>query len=236
MLKNLCVILSLTVLFRTDASPVKSSYEDLDSILDYGDLYQIEEEDLEDFSKLFNTADDASKSAANSKTKTNVNTSGYKKKKTANKGIQSNHDIKDLKKFYKLAGVHDQGAFDDNDEYLQGDAVAVGALGMTVNENKTYKKGSKTRGFHRVHHKDEYKKDREFYEDDNTSGSTKKFGGNGLGFIGKAGGSINRGHFHHDRQKGIYGKQGYLDQGSLSKDLKGYSDLQGFDGSFSSSA
>lgn len=231
---KLAVALSLAVLsILIDASPVNLIYEDLDSDFNYDDEFGVEEEDLDDFGKILDAADDISKNAADSKAKTNVKTSGFKKKKTGNKGVQSKHDIEDLKKFYKLAGAHDRGLNIDDDVFAKVGAVAAGVVGESANESKKYRKGSKTRGFHRVHHKDEYKKDQEFYEDDNRSGEVKKFGGAGIGAYGKAGVGRHREHFHHDREKGIFGKQGFLDKGTASKEFKGYSDFTGLDGSFS---
>lgn len=222
MQKKLIIILTLTLIsISIHASPTKLAFDSAS--------YDVEEEDLDDFGKLIDFADFESK---NDNDKAKVNTSGFKKKKTANKGLQGKYNVKDLKKFYKLAGAHDQRDFNDDDIYGEKEALAAAALGLSVNQRNKFRKGSKTRGFHRVHHKDEYKKDKEFYEDSEKSGDVKRFGGGVIGFIDDAGVKYHKGHHHDDKQKGIYGKQGYLGEGSFDKEYKGYIDTSGFDGSF----
>ncbi|GBP83054.1 hypothetical protein EVAR_31854_1 [Eumeta japonica] len=235
MLKISLLTLSLTLIaIWVESSPIKLIFEDLDTDLTSSeDLYDVEEEDLDEFSKLLDDADE--KSSSNSKAGSKVNTKGYKKKDTVNKGVQNKHNIQDLKKFFKLAGAKDRGSYDDGDVYAVSDALAANVAGTKADETRKYKKGSKTRGFHRIHHKDEYKKDRVFYEDDQTQGSIKKVDGTGVALRTAAGAGVHKGYFQHDRQEGAYGKQGYFDKGFLDKEFKGFSDAQGFDGSFSSS-
>lgn len=235
MQKKICFVLTLTVAYLAESSPVNLGTLEFDNLdADISELgYEVDEEDLDDYSKLLDNADDASKTkSAKDSAKTDVKTSGYKKKNTENNGVKSKHNIGDLKKFFKAAGVHDQGSYDDADVYALAQGLAAAAVGTDGKESRTYKKGTKTRGFHRVHHKDEYKKDQEFYEDDETKGTINKVGAKAIGFKIGAGAGFDKGHFHHDRQKGIYGKQGYSDKGFLDKQFSGFSDSQGFDGSF----
>lgn len=240
MQKQLCFALSMTLLCSlANSSPVSLDtleFDNLDSDLDQL-AYEVEEEDLDDFAKLLDNAEDTTKSlSANNKSKTTVNTSGFKKKNTNNKGSNNKHDIQNLKKFYKTAGIHDQGTYDDDDLYAVVEGVAAQATGVKGSEDRKYRKGTKTRGFHRVHHKDEYKKDKVFYEDDETKGTLKKVGAKGLGFKILGGAGFNKGHFHHDHQKGIYGREGIADKGFANRNFKDYSDSQGFDGSFNSAS
>ncbi|CAD0204928.1 unnamed protein product [Chrysodeixis includens] len=236
MQKKICLILTLAIVYLVESSPVNLGTLEFDNLdTDLSNLkYEVEEEDLDDYSKLLDDADEAAKTnnEDSAKTKTSAKTSGFKKKNTENKGVKSKHNIADLKKFFKTAGVHDQGAYDDDDIYALAEGIAASAVGADGKETRTYKKGTKTRGFHRVHHKDEYKKDQEFYEDDETNGTVNKIGAKALGIKIGAGAGFQKGHFHHDRQKGIYGGQGYSDKGFLDKQIAGYSDSQGFDASF----
>lgn len=232
MQKNLCLLVTLAVYWRVEAASVGLGSLEFDKLdTDLADLkYEVEEEDLDDFSKLLDEADNTS--GGISQAKTNVDTSGYKKKSASNKGSKSTHNIGDLNKFYKTAGVHDQGANDDDEVYAHVEGYTGTAVGMKGNEDKKYRKGSKTRGFHTVHHKDEYKKDKVFYEDDETSGVLNKVAAKGVGYKLKAGEGFNKGHFHHDRQKGVFGKRGYSDKGFSDKQFSDYAGSQGFDGSF----
>lgn len=233
MQKKMCLLLSVTV-WLAESAPAGLGSLEFDKLdTDLKDLkYEVEEEDLDDFSKLLDEAgNDAS--TEDKQAKTNVKTSGFKKKDASNKGSKSKHNIEDLKKFYKTAGVHDRGAYDDDEAYALAEAFAGTAVGVKGNEDRKYRKGTKTRGFHRVHHKDEYKKDKAFYEDDETSGAINKVGAKGFGRKLGAGARFDKGHFHHDRLKGIFGKQGYSDNGFADKEFNEFSDSQGFDGTFS---
>ncbi|XP_052756482.1 uncharacterized protein LOC128201959 [Galleria mellonella] len=233
MQKKLYLALSLAIFCCwTESSPVNLGTLEFDN-LDTGlsNLkYEVEEEDLDDFSKLLDEADNSKN--VNDKSKSNVKTNGFKKKNTANIGVKGNHNVQDLKKFYKAARAHDEGDYDDDDVYAIAEALAGESIGVKGNENRKYRKGTKTRGFHRVHHKDEYKKDKEFYEDDETNGTIKKVGGKAIGYKIGTGAGLHKGHFHHDRRKGIYGKKGYADKGFFDKEFSGFSDSQGFEGSF----
>ncbi|KAJ0172100.1 hypothetical protein K1T71_012073 [Dendrolimus kikuchii] len=233
MQKKLLLVLSLIVHW-CDSVPAglgSLKYDKLDT--DLSDLkYEVEEEDLDDYSKLMDESANIS-SNTNDDSKIKVKNSGFKKKNTESAGVQAKHNVGDLKKFFKSAGVHDQGTYNDDDIYGIAKGIIGAVLGTNGNETRKYRKGSKSRGFHRVQHKDEYEKDKLFYEDDETKGEVKKVGGKVLGFKIGAGAGFNKGHFLHDHQKGIYGKQGYLDEGFLDKQFKDFTDSQGFDGSFS---
>lgn len=237
MQKKFCFVLSITLVnYWAESSPAGLGTLEFDKLdTDIADLsYEVEEEDLDDIGKLLDYTDESYEdNSAKDKTKTSVKTSGFKKKNKANKGLKTKHDIQDLKKLFKTAGVHDQGSFDDDEAYAIAEGAAEQAVGIKGNEDRTYRKGTKTRGFHREHHKDEYKKDKVFYEDDETKGTIKKIGAKGVGFRIGAGAEFDTGHFHHDRQKRLHGKQGYADKGFSEKQFKGYSNSQGFDGIFS---
>lgn len=229
MQKNLCLLLTLTVYWSVDSAPTGLGSLEFDNLdTDLADLkYEVEEEDLDDFSRLLDEAD------TENDEKANVKTSGYKKKAASSKGSTNKHNVQDIKKFRKTAGLHDRGAYDDNEAYAQAEGFAGTAVGVKANEDRKYRKGTKTRGFHRVHHKDEYKKDKVFYEDDIANGAIDKVGAKGHGYKIKAGSGFNKGHFHHDRLKGIVGKSGYSDKGVSDKEFSGYANSQGFDGLFS---
>ncbi|CAH0402409.1 unnamed protein product [Chilo suppressalis] len=233
--KKLCFILSLTVLrYWTEASPVNLGTLEFDRLdTDLDDLkYEVEEEDLDDLTKYLD--DRAEINGNEDKSKTKLKASGFRKNDKTNKGLKSKHNILDLKKLFQIIGAKDQGSFSDDEIFAAAEGLAAEAVGAKGKEERKFKKGTKTRGFHRVHHKDEYKKDKEFYEDDETTGSIKKVGGKAVGY--KIGGGIgfDKGHFHHDRQKGIFGKQGYLDKGFINKEYSDFSDDQGYEGSYNS--
>ncbi|XP_041983214.1 uncharacterized protein LOC121736192 [Aricia agestis] len=188
---------------------------DLDSDSDLGDLsYSVEEEDLDDY-----YSDDE----ANKKEKA----SGFKKKSTNKKGTETSYDYEDLKNYLKSVASHDAGTKNNGDVFGFIQGLITNGVGIKGNETRKYRKGTKTRGFHRVHHKDEYKKDKEIYEDDETSGVIKKVGAKGLGIKVGGGAAFDRGFYHHDRHKGLYGKERFSGAGNDKKQYSGYNDSQG---------
>ncbi|XP_004927115.1 uncharacterized protein LOC101746708 [Bombyx mori] len=207
MQKKLCFALSFGVWWLAESAPAglgEIGFDKLDT--DIANLRY--DEDIDSFSKLLDETDNAINKDAKSK----LTTSGFKKKTTANKGLESAHDIGDLKKFYKAIGAIDKGDYENDDIYGTAQGLAGKSVGIKGNEERKYRKGTKTRGFHRIHHKDEFKKDKLFYEDDETKGTISKVGAKGLGVKVTAGAGFDKGHFQRDHKKGIYGKQGFLDQ------------------------
>lgn len=231
MKKKLCLILSLTACYVAESAPAGLGlleYDNLDT--DLSKLrYVVEKGNLKDFSKVL---DDTQLFDNNKDAKTRATLSGFKKKNTEDKGIKYKNDNVDLKKFFNIAAANDKGFYDDNGVYAVVKGIASKAIGVDGFENRKYKKGSKTRGFHRVQHKDEYEKDKTFYEDDEIEGAIKKVGAKAIGDKFAAGAGFKHGNYNHNGQKGIYGKQGYLDTGYFDKEFSGFSDSQGFDGSY----
>ncbi|CAG9568314.1 unnamed protein product [Danaus chrysippus] len=220
MQNKLFFVFSLTFLYWVKSSPVDRGSLAFDSLdTDISDLKY--EGGLEDFFKT----DDETKS----KPKTKINASGFRKKKSKNLGVKIDYDIEDLKKFLKEAGLKDVGSYDDGAIYALAEGITAKGLGVTGNEEKKYKKGFKTKGCHRISHKDEYQKDKEFYNEDETSGVIKKVGAKGFGFKSGIGAEIGKGYFKHNRAKGLYGKTGFSDVGNLNKDYEGYADSDGIE-------
>ncbi|VVC96893.1 unnamed protein product [Leptidea sinapis] len=222
MIKEILILVLALVFCWVQSSPVNLGsleYDNLDK--DISDLkYE------SDFAKL----DDQSAEKKSAK----ANTSGFQKKNVKNKGAKVQYSIEDLKKFFKALGLTDDGSFDDSEVYGSAEGIAANAVGIKGNENRKYRKGTKTKGFHRVQHKDEYNKDKEFYEDDEISGEIKKVGAKGFGYGVKGGLDFDKGSFHHVRNKGIFGKTGFLGKGKTEKDFVGYDDEQGIDTNFDS--
>lgn len=223
MQKKLGLVISLAfVIYFVDSKP--GFVDDLDADLTHL-AYEVEEEDLDDIGKILDYSDDSAEDKTSK-------TSGFKKERTGSKGVKGKKKIEDEKKIYKIGAAHDDGSYDDDEIYGEAEGVAGQAVGVTGKEDRKYRKGTKTRGFHRVSHKDEYKKDKVFYEDDETKGALNKVGAKGQGYLIGAGAGFSKGHFHHDHKKGVFGKRGYQDNGSVNKEVKGYTKSEGFDESF----
>ncbi|CAH2095746.1 unnamed protein product [Euphydryas editha] len=213
-INQLLLILSLTsFLCWTDSSPADYSlgFDNLDT--DISDLKYDSEGTLDDFFKT-------------------VSAAGTKKKTSDKKGLNIKYNIEDLKKFLKLLGLHDAESYDDAGVYAVAKSIAASGVGVAGNEERKYKKGAKSKGFHRISHKDEYNDDKEYYADDEISGVIKKIGAKGLGFESGAGAGLQKGYYHHDHDKALLGKEGFSDKGKLNKEYDGFTDNQGFDAYF----
>lgn len=228
MQSKLGLVISLS-LFCLWVESRPAEFEELDADLS-GLSYEVEEEDIEDFAKALDGSDDVSEMESTSKT------SGFRKNQSASKGVKGKKNSANENKVYKVRHGPDRGSYDDDDVYGDVEGIVGQAVSVTGNEDRKYRKGKKTRGFHRVHHKDEYKKDKVYYEDDETKGLIKKVGAKGHGYKISGGAGFNKGHFDHDRKKGLYGKRGYTDKGLVDKEVKAYSNSQGFDKVFSNSS
>ncbi|CAH2054179.1 unnamed protein product, partial [Iphiclides podalirius] len=233
--KKLLFAMTLTLAWRWGETASKGlDYQsDLDS--DFAP-YTLDEYDFDDFPELRD--DDQKGSTHHGDTSdslpSKVNTTGYERKKTASKDLKSQHSIGDLKKFFKSRGLHDEGDYSDDDAHEISEGLASKAVKVTGNEERKYRKGTKTRGFHSIQHKDEYKKDKEIYGDDETSGFIKKTGNKRIGLAVDTGLGHSQRSFHNDHSKAVQGKQGFYDKGRSRKQNRAYSDYRGFNSYFDS--
>ncbi|CAH2232905.1 jg1224 [Pararge aegeria aegeria] len=234
MQKKLFFVLPLTSIFCwADSLPVDLGSLEFDNLdTDISNLkYEVQNGDLDDF---FKPSEKENEKKSQDSPKSRDNASEFKKKSSDSKGVKVKFDIENLKKFLKQAGLHDIGSYDDGAIYAIAKGLSKSGVGITGNEDRKYRKGTKTKGFHKISHKDEYNKEKEFYEEDETSGVIKKKGAKGVGFNIGAGAGIKQGYFHHDREKGLFGKEGFSNKGKSKKEDEGFSDSQGFDAYFNS--
>lgn len=234
--KIMCFVLTLTVAHLAESWPRDT--KDFDNLnMEYSDrALDDEEQPTNFFSKLLTVGEVVNKPILIKIDKAKVvsaKINGSKKKTNEKKGEKTKYRAGDVSSFYKVGDLNDRGVYDDSDVYALASAIAATAGTVKANENRTYKKGNKTRGFHRVHHKDEYKKEQEFYEDDETKGSINKNAIAGAGKALEAKARLNKGAFNRDYHKGIYGKEGFLDNGFSDKESLSFDDSQGLDTSFS---
>ncbi|CAH0678071.1 unnamed protein product [Spodoptera exigua] len=233
--KIMCLVLTLTVARFAESWPRKPEVlENLNA--DYSAQgFDDEDEATNPFSKLLRIGEVIKKPIVFEEDGKDVNLKiiGSKKKNSERKNEKTKYRSGDTKSFYKTGGSREHGAYDDLDINALANAIAATAAVIKANENRTYRRGNKTRGFHRVHHKDEYKKDQEFYEDDETKGSINKNALNGAGKSLEVKGTLNKGTFNHDQNKGLYGKEGFLENGFTDTQFVGFDDSLGLDASFS---
>uniref|UniRef100_A0A2A4K669 Uncharacterized protein n=1 Tax=Heliothis virescens TaxID=7102 RepID=A0A2A4K669_HELVI len=231
--KILCLVLTLTIVCLAESSPISLGFLKFDNLdTDIADLKY--EEDDETLEKIFDVTTEGSKKK-DDKTR-NASESkhlGFIKKNIIDKGHHGKLNEGDLKQFFKKAKVHDYGRYGDGEMFAITGAIAATAAADTVKATRTFRKGNKTRGFHRVQHKDEYKKDQEFFEDDETKGTISKAATKGLSTKARAGAAFNKGFFKDDGEEDILAKEGYLNRGFEDTEDKDLYNSQGYEESFS---
>ncbi|KAJ8709335.1 hypothetical protein PYW07_009161 [Mythimna separata] len=237
-MQTLCLVLTLTLVCFAESSPTNVGTLEFDNLeVDYPDLgYEQDENWGAIFSKLLGGTTKKPlkypKVSEDSET-TSAKTSGTKQTKKTNKGVQTSLKSGDLSSFFKEIAGRDKGAYDDADEAARADATAATAAVTKGKATRTFARGNKTTGFHRVYHKDEYKKDQDFYEFDETKGTVNGAGGKITGTKASAGAGYKKGSFDHKREKDIHGKEGSLDTGFLDKQFSEFEDNEDLDGEFS---
>lgn len=65
---------------------------------------------------------------------------------------------------------------DEARRYKEQEASAHAAKGEQFSRNEGHKKGHRTSGYHNVYHKDEYKKDTSFYDDEHVDSQQEHYG------------------------------------------------------------
>ncbi|KAJ8711890.1 hypothetical protein PYW08_008844 [Mythimna loreyi] len=235
---HLCLVLTLTLAWFADSSPINAATLEFDNLeVDYPDVgYEHDENWGAIFSRLLGaTTKKPSKydKFGQDSEATSAKTTGEKQTKKLTKGVLSTLKSGDLSAFFKEAAVRDKGSYDDADESARADVTAASAAVAKGKATRTYARGNKTTGFHRVYHKDEYKKDQDFYEFDEVKGTVNGAGAKAKGSVASAGAGYKKGSFDHNRQKGIHGKEGSLDTGFLDKQFSEFEDSEDLDGEFS---
>lgn len=77
---------------------------------------------------------------------------------------------------YDTAADSKKADLDEVKKYSDSEAAVKSAKGEAFGKSEGHKKGHKTTGYHNVYHKDEYKKDTSFYDDEHVSAQEESFG------------------------------------------------------------
>lgn len=80
------------------------------------------------------------------------------------------HFLPDLSEHYDTETENKKGHSDVAGNYGRRDEAAGGEKGSSYGRTSYHKKGQRTRGFHKVYRKDEYKKDSDFYDESHKKG------------------------------------------------------------------
>ncbi|KAF3428227.1 hypothetical protein E2986_06049 [Frieseomelitta varia] len=140
---------------------------------------------------------------------------------------------------------HEEGYYENNGEHAKGHAAQVEKHGSydeaekfkdvgSYGHSSYHKKGHRTNGYHNVFHKDEYKKETDFYGDDHKKGHFEEYeefdkGDKSDEADFKKGGSHSSGHDYQDR-----GKKGRYDKGRRDNQDQGHRAEKGEESYYSS--
>lgn len=116
---------------------------------------------------------------------------------------------------------------DTDGHYIGHKEGSKGESGGSYGAAASHKKGHKTKGFHNVYHKDEYKKDTAFYDDAHKSGNFEKHG-EFRDHHASAEGEFKKGAHHKSgHAKTEAGKEGKFDRGHDHEESKGHKNAEG---------
>ncbi|XP_048511008.1 sarcoplasmic reticulum histidine-rich calcium-binding protein-like [Athalia rosae] len=147
---------------------------------------------------------------------------GYKNYHGFDKGEKGEHDSENHKGQYSEDAGSKKAHSDNAAHYDKHEVKSEGESGASYGKGASHKKGHKTSGFHNVYHKDEYKKDTDFYDEAHKSGQFEKHGAFGAEHAAgegafKKGGRHDSGHSESER-----GKSGEYDKGHNHEEAEGH--------------
>lgn len=130
---------------------------------------------------------------------------------------------------YSISEAKQNGNHNAANHYANQHQSGNAHRGGSFSNEKGHDKGSKTTGYHKVLHKDEFKKDHSFYDKADKKGFFNRYGD----FDAKKSaneGSFKKGGNHDSGFKGEnYGIKGESDRGKFVGENKGYNGAKGFD-------
>ncbi|KAL1488214.1 hypothetical protein ABEB36_015171 [Hypothenemus hampei] len=92
------------------------------------------------------------------------------------KGLKGNYDKQSGKSYYEQTAGKKAAAFDAAGNYNVNQATGGVSIGGSFDKKDFHDDGSKTTGYHKVYHKDDYNKQHKFYDKADRKGHFTKFG------------------------------------------------------------
>lgn len=118
---------------------------------------------------------------------------------------------------------------DEADAHGKHYEAGKGYKGGDHGHKKHFSKGEEVTGYHKVFHKDEFKKDHDFYDVADKKGNFKKHGSQQAHHASEAGAHKKGGHSDAGYNKGGFGKSGYHAKGVVDESDEGHSAEEGAD-------
>ncbi|XP_058804499.1 histidine-rich glycoprotein-like [Phymastichus coffea] len=130
---------------------------------------------------------------------------------------------------YKNEAGHQGGHEETDTRFDSHDKSEVGQQGTNYGNKSYQKKGHRVTGFHNVYHKDEYKKDTDFYDEDHDGGHYEKYGAYDAHHTDEAGGYEKDGKHDAGYDFARRGQQGHFEKGHDVSSKHGHKGAQGKD-------
>ncbi|KAI8437402.1 hypothetical protein MSG28_011733 [Choristoneura fumiferana] len=146
---------------------------------------------------------------------------------------ESGHYGKEHKEGYHSEAEGEKGAHhNEADAHGKHHEAGSSYKGGDAGHKKHFSKGEDITGYHKVFHKDEFKKDHDFYDVADNSGHFNKYG-NEKGHHGsEEGGHKEGGHADAGFDKGEFGKSGFQAKGHHEEDDDSHSAEEGNDSEY----
>ncbi|XP_050503789.1 uncharacterized protein LOC114340365 [Diabrotica virgifera virgifera] len=154
-------------------------------------------------------------------------TKGYSNRDEFAKGLKGRHQNDQRKGFYDVLGGDKRGHQEQEGHYSTKHHSAKGNKGGSFSEESSHDKGSKTTGYHKVYHKDEYKKDKSFYDKQDKKGHFNRYGNFNAKAGSDAGIVINGKSVDAGFRQGEFGAKGLSEKGRFLDEASGYRGANG---------
>ncbi|XP_971797.2 histidine-rich glycoprotein [Tribolium castaneum] len=162
--------------------------------------------------------------------------SGYLGQHQTHNGVQGHHDKENHQKHYAENQGHKKGYNHQDGYYADHHQGQKGRNGYHYEDHGKYAKGHSTKGHHNVHKLDEYKKNTDFFDENNDEGFEEKHGGYELSRAVAKGGHNAGGHVNKGHESGKYGVVGFAEKGAHFFNDQGHKKAQGHDGYYGNHA
>ncbi|XP_011501462.1 PREDICTED: protein argonaute-2-like [Ceratosolen solmsi marchali] len=154
---------------------------------------------------------------------------GYGSQHEFDRGENEDREAAHQEGEYKEEAGHEGGHDESNSEYDAHDEAEAGQEGANFGKKAYRKKGHRTSGFHNVYHKDEYKKDTDFYDEDHNGGHYENYGAFDAHRKDEAAGYEKGGKHDSAYDLGKHGQEGYHNKGLEHNLRKGHQGAEGED-------
>lgn len=207
----------LPVLLQPKIAPVKENLEILDD----------DEENQQQQKENYESGNGEQNNSGYHTQKGEKSVAEYNNNHAFDKGQKGSYENEGHKGHYLQNGGNKNGYFDSSNGYASQHSEGKASKGGNFEESGYHKKGQKTTGYHKVYHKDEYKKDHTFYDESDKKGHYSKYDNADSSRQAVAGGHKAGGSSASGFQNNLYGKEGFAENGRNNEASSGHNSANG---------